>query len=296
MSNNKAAEVLNTIRKQFSLKNENINELRRDFEEFYLKFSSNQVLEIENYCINHIHFYKITSQHTKPEYAILFFHGGGFNMGSTKGHLDLCGKLSASSGVSVYSCDYRLAPEHAFPAAVDDCFDSYKWLLKQGLQPENIILAGISAGGTLALSNLLSIKNNGLELPSAVVCMSPAVDMLFQGDSIKTNAQNDWISKERLERVKKLYLQGQDPKNPLASPIYADLEGLPPILLQAGTHEILLDDILSFKDKAIASGVDVTLEKWPGMFHCWQIFSSRLMEGQKAIESAGDYIKKNLFK
>ncbi|MDI6643790.1 MAG: alpha/beta hydrolase [Methanobacteriaceae archaeon] len=294
MNNYEASEILEIIKKQFSIKKDNIDELRRDFERFYLKFSSNQVLELENYCIKHIQFYKITAKNTNPDCAVLFFHGGSFNMGSTRSHLDLCGKLSEASKISVYSPDYRLAPENPFPAPVHDCLDSYLWLVKQGMEPSNIVLAGISAGGTLALSILISLKNKGYELPAGAVCMSPVVDMQFQGAPLLANQEIDWINKDLLEKVSEIYLAGDDPKNPLASPIYADLEDLPPIYLQVGGDEFLRNSIHDFYKKASSFDIDISLEEWSDMFHCWQIFSSYLDEGQEAIDAAGNYIKKIL--
>jgi acetyl esterase/lipase len=226
--------------------------------------------------------------------VILFFHGGGFTLGSTEDHLDLCGKLSASSGCCVLSVDYRLAPENKFPAALEDCLISYLWLLKRDIKPSNIILAGISSGGNLALSVLLHLKEKGVELPAGAVCMSPLVDLLFQGHSIVTNKGKDWINSERLNNLRKVYLKGGNAKNPLASPIYGDLHGLPPLLIQVGGHELLLDDIIEFHKKARASDVGVSFELWKDMFHCFQMFSSNIPEGHKAVESAGGYIKKLL--
>jgi len=168
------------------------------------------------------------------------------------------------------------------------------WLLKQGIDSSKIVLAGISTGGTLVLSTLLSLRNNGVKLPAAAVCMSPAVDMTFQGQSMITNRGKDWLTKESLDNLRKIYLKGEDPKNMLVSPIYADLKGLPPIMLQAGSHEVLLDDIIKFHGKLKDSDVKITFELWKGMFHCFQMFYSNIPEGQEALENAGIYIKKIL--
>jgi len=287
-------EILQIITEKISTNYENIIQLRKDFEELYLQFSSKQNLKVEKQTIEGIDSFKISADHVTEDHLILFFHGGNFIAGSTKDHLDLCGKLSSLSGTPVLSIDYRLAPEHEFPAAVEDCVISYLWLLKQGFNPSKIIIAGISSGATLVLSTLLSLRSNGVKLPAAAVCMSPSVDMLFQGQSIFLNRGKDWLTPGELDDIREIYLKGEDPKNILASPLYADLHGLSPILLQAGSHELLLDDIIKFHKKAMDSNVEVTFELWKGMFHCFQMFTSNINEGQKAIENAGTYIKKKL--
>ncbi len=294
MNNKQAEEVLKTINKSISLSQGNIFQLRKDFEQLYLKFSSKQELNVKIQNVSDIPGFKICAEHARDDHIILFFHGGSFTTGSTKEHLDLCGKLSHASGFCVFSIDYRLAPEHKFPDAVEDCLMSYLWLLKKGFEPSQIVLAGISAGGTLALSTLLSLRDSGVELPAAAVCMSPVVDMLFEGHSIVTNRGKDWITQERLEMSRKVYLKGNNLTQPLASPLYADLHGLPHIMIQVGNHELLLDDIIKFYEKAIDSDVKVTFELWKDMFHSFQIFSSAVEEGQNAIQSAGEYIKKML--
>lgn len=294
MSNKSIEEMLEIINKSISLSQGNIFQLRRDFEQLYLKFSSKQELNVESQNIGDIPGFKIHAENAQDDYTILFFHGGGFTIGSTKDHLDLCGKLSSSSGACVFSVDYRLAPEHKFPAAAEDCLTAYLWLLKQGIEPSKIAICGISSGGTLALSTLLSLRDNGVELPAAAVCMSPVVDMLFQGHSIVINRGKDWIMQDRLDKLRKVYLKSVSPINPLASPFYADLHGLSPLMIQAGSHELLLDDIIKFHKKAVNSDVDVTFELWKDMFHCFQIFSSHMGEGQNAIDSAGAYIRKML--
>ena len=294
MNNKQAEEVLNTINKNISLNQWNIFQLRKDFEQLYLKFSSKQELNVKIQNVSDIPGFKICAENAQEDRIILFFHGGIFTTGSTKDHLDLCGKLSHASGFCVFSIDYRLAPEHKFPDAVEDCLMSYLWLLKKGFEPSQIVLAGISAGGTLALSTLLSLRDSGVELPAAAVCMSPVVDMLFEGHSIVTNRGKDWITQERLEMSRKVYLKGNNLTLPLASPLYADLHGLPPIMIQVGNHELLLDNIIKFYEKAIDSDVEVTFELWKDMFHSFQIFSSAVEEGQNAIQSAGEYIKKML--
>lgn len=296
MNNRQAEEVLNTINKSISLSQGNIFQLRKDFEQLYLKFSSKQELDVKIQNISDIPGFKICAENAQDDHIILFFHGGSFTTGSTKDHLDLCGKLSRASGFCVFSIDYRLAPEHKFPDAVEDCLMSYLWLLKNGIEPSQIVLAGISAGGTLALSTLLSLRDNGVELPRGAVCMSPPVDMLFEGLSIVTNRGKDWITQERLEMSRKVYLKGNNLTQPLASPLYADLHGLPPLMIQVGSHELLLDDIIKFHKKAVDSNVEVTFELWKDMFHSFQIFSSAVEEGQNAIQNAGEYIKKMLSK
>ncbi|MEL7671580.1 alpha/beta hydrolase [Methanobacterium sp.] len=291
MSNKQAEKVLDTINKNISLNQGNIFHLRRDFEQLYLKFSSKHELNVKIQNVSDIPGFKICAENAQNDRVILFFHGGSFTTGSTKDHLDLCGKLSRASGFCVFSIDYRLAPEHKFPDAVEDCLMSYLWLLKNGIEASQIIIAGISAGGTLALSTLLSLRDSGVELPRAAVCMSPLVDMLFEGHSMVTNKGKDWITQERLEKSRKIYLKGNSLTQPLASPIYADLHGLPPLMIQVGSHELLLDDIIKFYEKAVDSNVEVTFELWKDMFHSFQIFSSYIEEGQNATQNAGEYIK-----
>jgi acetyl esterase/lipase len=294
MSSFEASEVLDLINKNISLSSGNIFQLRKDLEQIYLKFSSNQKLRVEKQGIEDVQAFKIYAEGASDKKVILFFHSGLFTLGSTKDHLDLCGKLSSLTGFCVLSVGYRLAPENKFPAALEDCLISYLWLLKKGVDPSDIVLAGISSGGTLALSVLLYLKEKGVELPAGAVCMSPVVDLLFQGHSIVTNRGKDWITSKRLNNLRKIYSNGGDAKNPLVSPIYGDLRGLPPIMIQVGSHELLLDDIIKFHKKALNSDVEVTFELWKDMFHCFQIFSLHIEEGQNAIDSAGDYIKKIL--
>lgn len=291
MSNANTQRVFELLNKKFLSSQGNIFQLRKDFEQLYLQFSSNQDLHVKKQKIENIDAFKICAEGTTDKGVVLFFHGGGFTIGSTKDHMDLCGKLSAASDYPVLSIDYSLAPENKFPAALEDCLISYLWLLKQGIKSSEIVLAGISSGGTLVLSLLLYLKEKKIEFPAGAVCMSPAVDMLFQGHSIITNRGKDWLIAEKPFNLRKIYFKKKNLKNPIISPIYGDLHGLPPILIQAGSHELLLDDILDFHKKAKESEVEVSFELWKDMFHCFQIFSSSIPEGQKAVESAGDYIK-----
>jgi acetyl esterase/lipase len=224
------------------------------------------------------------------ERVVLFFHGGGFTTGSTDSHLGLCIRLARASRARVFSVDYRLAPEHIFPAAVEDAVTAYRYLIAKGFGPHHIVPVGISVGGTLVLSLLISARDEGLPLPIAGVCMSPATDMLFEGESMLKNRERDWITPERLHAIRTVYLAGRDAKNPLASPVYARLAGLPRLYVQAGTHELLVSDIGAFVDKARWAGVPVQAEIWEGMFHSWQLFSEQVPEGQEAIDQAGSFI------
>jgi acetyl esterase/lipase len=233
--------------------------------------------------------YWITVPEAVTGHTILFFHGGGFTLGSTKDHLGLCIRIARAARAQVFSVDYRLAPEYVFPAAVEDAIDAYRYLISHGTMPHRIIPVGISEGGTLVLDLLITARDRGLPLPPAGICMSPVVNMLFTGESVKKNLDNDWITPERLNANRTVYLAGHDSRDHLASPVLAHLDGLPRLFIQAGTHELLLSDIATFVDKARWAGVPVQFELWEGMFHCWQVFAQEVPEGQRAIGNIGAY-------
>lgn len=271
-----------------------ISLLRQEYSAFYEGMQTNR----GEYMINErvellkgLYGYWITVPEAETGCTILFFHGGGFTFGSTKDHLGLCIAIARASGSQVFSVDYRLAPEYVFPSAVEDAVTAYRYLLSHDYPPHRIIPVGLSVGGTLVIDLLIAARDQGLPLPRAGVCMSPPVDMLFEGESMKMNADTDSITVERLNSIRTVYLAGHDPTDPLASPVYARLSGLPRLYIQAGTHELLFTDIVSFVDKARWAGVPVHFEVWEGMFHCWQVFASQVPEGQQAITHIGEYVR-----
>ncbi|MBM4255071.1 MAG: alpha/beta hydrolase [Deltaproteobacteria bacterium] len=224
--------------------------------------------------------------------VILYVHGGGYVMGSINTHREVVARLSKASGARGLALEYRLAPEHPFPAPVEDATAAYRWLLSQNIKPSNIVVAGDSAGGGLTVATLLAIRDAKLPLPAAGVCISPWVDMEGTGESMKTRAKADpVVQKEGLLGMAQLYLGGKDPKSPLAAPLHADLKGLPPLLIQVGDAETLLDDSTRLADKAKKAGVKVELEVWPEMPHVWHLFAPFLPEGQQAIEKIGKYVR-----
>ena len=224
--------------------------------------------------------------------VILYVHGGGYVMGSAGSHRDMTGRLSQAAGARVLSLNYRLAPEHPFPAPVDDAVAAYRWLLGQGIQASNIAIAGDSAGGGLALAALIAIRDAGEPMPVAGIGISPWVDMEGMGESMTTRAAVDpVVQKEGLLGMAKIYLGGADPKNPLAAPLHANLAGLPPLLIQVGDAETLLDDATRITERARKADVDVTLKIWDEMPHVWHLFAPILPEGQQAIEEIGTFFK-----
>ena len=224
--------------------------------------------------------------------VVLYVHGGGYVMGSAGSHRDMTGRLSKAAGARVLSLNYRLAPEHPFPAPVDDAVAAYRWLLAQGISPGNIAVAGDSAGGGLAIATLLALRDAGEPLPAAGIGISAWVDMEGTGESMTTRAAVDpVVQKEGLLGMAKLYLGDADPKSPLAAPLHADLGGLPPLLLQVGDAETLLDDSTRLAEKARAAGVDVTLKVWDEMPHVWHLFAPILPEGRQAIDEIGSFVQ-----
>jgi epsilon-lactone hydrolase len=227
--------------------------------------------------------------------AILYFHGGGFRIGSVVSHRDLVAKIACASGCRVLAINYRLAPEHRFPAALDDTLAAYDWLRAQGLKPSNIAFAGDSAGGNLALAAMLILRERGLPLPVSAALMSPWTDMTALGASYVTRAEADPIHQRvMILALAKNYLGEQgDPKDPLASPLHADLSGLPPLLIQVGDRETVRDDSVVLADKARAAGVNVSLEVWDGMIHVFQMFPE-IPEAKQAIASIARFLARHL--
>jgi acetyl esterase/lipase len=225
---------------------------------------------------------------------MLYLHGGGYVVGSIATHRGLAGRLSQAAAARVLLVDYRLAPEHPFPAAVDDAASAYRWLLAQGIESARLVIAGDSAGGGLTIATLVALRDAGVPLPAAAVCLSPWVDLEGSGDSVTTKAAADpLVQKDMLLQLGAWYLAGADPRTPLAAPLYADLRRLPPLLIQVGTAEILLDDATRLAEKATAAGVKVTLESWEDMIHVWQLFAPMLPEGQQAIERIGVFVQQH---
>ncbi|MGD1004765.1 MAG: alpha/beta fold hydrolase [Methanoregulaceae archaeon] len=223
--------------------------------------------------------------------TVLFFHGGGFSLGSTADHLGLCTRIARAARARVFSVDYRLAPENLFPAAAEDAVAAYQWLISHGYPSHRIVPVGISTGGTLVIDLLLLARERMMLLPPAAVCISPAVDMMFGGKSVEKNRDYDWISSARLDSIRTTYLGGHNPNDPLASPIHADLRRFPRLYIQAGTHELLFDGILDFVKKARWAGVPVQFEIWQDMFHCWQVFADHVPEGLEAIDHIGKFVQ-----
>ena len=236
----------------------------------------------------------VTAEGAPESRVVLYLHGGGYIIGSTRTHRPLMAELSRASSARVLGLDYRLAPEHPFPAPIEDAVAAYRWLLNEGYDPARIAVAGDSAGGGLTVAALVQIRYVGLPMPGAAVCISPWVDMEGLGESMETRADADpMVGKEGLLLSAKTYLGGSDPRAPLAAPLYADLRGLPPTLIQVGDAEVLLDDSTRLAGIAREAGVHVEMDVWDDMIHVWHLFAPILPEGRQALSQAGEFIKKH---
>jgi len=228
----------------------------------------------------------------RADVTVLYLHGGGYAIGSPKSHRHLAAAIAKAAGARALLIDYRRAPEQPFPAAVDDAVASYRWLLATGQAAERIVVAGDSAGGGLTVATLLALRDAGATLPAAGVCISPWVDLTCSGGSYQTKAASDPIvTREGVARMASWYLAGADPRTPLASPLYADLHGLPPLLIHVGSDEVLLDDARQLAARARAAGVEATLDVWPEMIHVWHWFLGMLGEAQRAVDRIGEFIR-----
>lgn len=237
----------------------------------------------------------ITPAGAEPGRLLVYHHGGGYALCSIDTHRGLCTHLARAARARVCSVGYRLAPEHPHPAAVDDATAVYRALLADGIEPARTALGGDSAGGGLTLAALVALRDAGDPLPAAAICISPWTDLSISGESVRTRADADpMLGEAQLELMSRLYLAGGDPRSPTASPLFADLSGLPPLLVQVGTAEVLLDDSVRLADRARIAGVEMELETWDDMIHVWHSFADLLPEGREAIAGIGRFLDKRL--
>lgn len=222
---------------------------------------------------------------------LLYLHGGGYAYYS-KAHENLIALVTLAAQSKTFALDYGLTPEHSYPAQLEEALAAYRWLLDSGVAPERLVVAGDSAGGNLALTLLLALREARLPQPALAIGLAPWTDFANSGESMTANGAHDWIEKHMADRWAQWYCKGADVRHPLISPIHADLTGLPPIYLQAGSAEILHDMIRAFADRAEKQGACVTLEVWPNMTHDFQAFGDLIPESQDALRRIGEVVNK----
>ena len=238
---------------------------------------------------------EITVEGIESRHVVLYFHGGVYVMGDAFLSADLASQVGRRTQAKVISVDYRLAPEHPYPAAVDDALAAYEALLQSGVDPSDIAFAGESAGGGLAIATLVNARDHGLPLPAAAFVMSPYADLSLAGTTMETRHEVDpLLSREALQARVTDYTSGQDPALGLISPVFADLSDLPPLIIQAGTHEVLLDDALRLAQRAASADVEVTLDITPGVPHVFQAYYPILGEAAAALDRAGQFLSAQL--
>ncbi len=249
-------------------------------------------VQIEALDIDGIPAARLCPANADPQKVILHLHGGGYALGSIASSQMLCAALAQATGIKVILPEYRLAPEHPFPAALEDAQKVYRWLLAEGYKPENVVISGDSAGGGLGVATVLALRDAKAPLPAAVVALSPWVDLTFSGQSHISKAQAEiLLSAEYLTEWRVFYAGAESLSNPLISPVYADFHGFPPLLIQVGSEEVLLDDARMLAEKARADGVKVELRVWDGMWHVWHALADLIPESRAAFEEIGRFIK-----
>jgi monoterpene epsilon-lactone hydrolase len=235
----------------------------------------------------------VTRSASLAGHTVLYLHGGGYRVGSPAAYRHLTWRIADAARARVLIIDYRLAPEHPFPAALDDAFATYRWLLQQDAR--EIVIMGDSAGGGLTLALLMKLRDEGMRLPDAAVAMSPWTDLALTGASLEENAAADpMLNVGDLPAAAAEYLAGADPRNPYASPLYGDPSGLPPVLIQVGSDEILRDDATRMAEKLRAANPRSELQVWPLMPHVWQAYTSVMPEARAAIADIGGFVQRAL--
>jgi epsilon-lactone hydrolase len=238
----------------------------------------------------------VTPAGADPDRAILYLHGGGYTLGSIESHRKLVGHLVRAARIKGLIIDYRLAPEHPFPAGLDDAVSAFSWLLRSGLSADHIGLGGDSAGGGLGLATALALPERGLPAPAGLVLLSPWTDLASTGESLTTNLGKDLLlSRGEGDNPGIAWYAGDhDVTNPLISPLYADFRGFPPFIVHVGSHELLLDDSTRLAERASAAGCDATIEVWPEMQHVFQIAAGNVPESDASVAALGEWLAKRL--
>ena len=291
MASNELQMIIDTLRSSPKMPDLSIEEQRAQMEVGLTQFQLPTDVRCDPVDAGGVPAEWITTPGVVAERVICYLHGGGYVLGSINTHREMVSRLSRAASARVLIIDYRLAPENPFPAAVDDSLTAYRWLLSVGVDPARLVIAGDSAGGGLTVTTLISLRDAGESLPQAGICLSPWVDLECVGECMVTRAERDPVLTRDISlMLAKAYLGNTNPRTPLASPIYADLTGLPPLLIQVGTAEVLFDDATRLADHARAAGVDVILEPWDDMIHVWHMFAAILPEGQQAIDRIGEFI------
>jgi acetyl esterase/lipase len=284
--------LITLLRSRPAPANQDVNEARARFEKMAAFLGGAPDAKCEKVDGGGVPAEWVSAPGCDPARAVLFLHGGGYAIGSINTHRRLAYDVSAASGARVLLIDYRLAPEHPFPAALDDATKAWRWLLKQGLSPDKMAIVGDSAGGGLTIATLVNLRDQKLGLPACAVAISPWVDLEGVGNSLATrSAQDPMVQKEGLAWMARLYLAGKDARTPLAAPLHADLSGLPPVLVQVGTAETLLDDATRIAERLHAVGGEVKLAIWPNMLHVFPLFAPILSEGRDGCLEIGQFIR-----
>lgn len=271
-----------------------LDQMREDWDNVFAKVESGIGASRRPLLMNSVPAELVIAPGAEADRAVLYLHGGGYAFGSPRSHRDLAEHLSKAARAQVYVLDYRLAPEHPFPAAVDDATDAYRWLLEQGFKPGRIAISGDSAGGGLSFATLLSIKSHQLPMPACATPLSPWVDLENIGETmVSKDAEDPIVHKPMVDQLARMYFPDGSLAEPLVSPVNGDLRGLPPLLIHVGSRETLLDNATRIADRARSQGVEVQLEVWDGQIHVWHIFASRLDEGVEAIGKLGAFIQRH---
>jgi acetyl esterase/lipase len=272
-------------------RSDDYSQRRRDIDERGLAYGLRPDVKVEPVTANGVRAEWSSTPGATDDAALLYLHGGGYVIGSLNSHRHLVAEAGRAAGCWALALGYRLAPEHPFPAAVEDAVAGYRYLLGRGLKPDRIAIAGDSAGGGLVVAAMVAIRDAGLPQPGCGWCISPWVDMEASGETMTSRSAADpMVQKAGILDMARLYLNGADPRSPLASPVHADLRGLGPLLIQVGAAETLLDDALALAKAAGAADVYVDLQIWPEMVHVWHLFHPELKAGGRAIDSGGAFV------
>ncbi len=294
MSNRGIAAVREKLAKLPRSAEQTLEEVRSIYDKATRAFPLPADITREDVSLGGVPAERLTPQQARKDQALIYLHGGGYGTGSPRSHRHLAGDIAKRAGVVALVPEYRLAPENPFPAAVDDALAVYRDTLEQ-FAPSRIAIAGDSAGGGLTVAVLLAARDAGLPMPAAAICISPWTDMTASSASYAERASVDpLVTMEGLVRWRQCYIGDGDRRAPLASPAYADLKGLPPLLIQVGGDEILLDDARLLAEKARAVGIDTVLEVWPQMIHVWHWYFPMLDEGERANAAIAQFMRNHL--